>query len=344
MREPHIDYRPLKQAINLNVTEPAAHQVKTVCPSTGILAHISLPAIKEVVFTYSHPLASLDNCLKLIHVGQRQLAAMDTSILAGMILTCYRHYGLLELRGTALEANRLLQTIPSWELAKALHLVAFINHTKASVLPHFSLDWATHKDDHVHGFASHFNSWLNLLQEELLEVSELETMMMESVSSGIPVYEIHGRVLTNQLNLARAANQRMKEKRLQERLMSQTLKEAESEFKKQKSRFKELVAALAPREVLPLKLMQFLQTLSGGDNLKALPDGTRDKLISRLTEYQLDEARELIRILQATSNPFDLFDTHLDAPAAEMEEKMQELQKPRTLAEILAAKKAGEMK
>lgn len=340
---PARDLRAINEVIDLDTTQPVGNLVRCICPQTGILAHIAIPSIKEIVFSYSHPLADISNCKMLIKAGHKQLIAMERSVLAGMVLTCFKHYGLVEVRGSAIEANRILCLIPPYELSIALHLVEFLNHTKASVLPKFSLEWATYAESNMDSFRANFKQWTKLLSAELVDISELEEMIIQSTARGIAVYEVHNRLLNSQLSLAQVQNAQAKQERLRQRTIEQSQKEAEAEFRRSKARAKVLVSTMLESKQVEGKLAAFLITLCQADNLKALDDSTRDKVIARVQTLQSQEAKELVFILQATANPFDLFDTTLDAGASEMAESLEALKPKKTIAEILAEKQAARL-
>jgi hypothetical protein len=122
-------------------------------------------------------------------------------------------------------------------------------------------------------------------------------------------------------------------------------KEFEAKLQQNKKRLKTIASILAGQERVNTRMADMLATLATGRSLVILASDMRQKLIDRLKQYETEgskEAGEAALILSESQNPYDvlcLAEAELDSVSEILKEE-QQIQRPKTIAEILAAKKA----
>ena len=78
------------------------------CRYTGIQGTIDLPPVKGKSLEYTHPLAHMDSVQQVLAAGTNYVRRLDKPILAGMVITQLRHFGLFyakNLHAAAINAN-----------------------------------------------------------------------------------------------------------------------------------------------------------------------------------------------------------------------------------------------
>lgn len=83
-----------------------------VCPITGIISTLDLPAIPNFFFEQVNPIATTSNLFKLAELSITELHSLEKPLLAGILLGLYKSLNLVDSSNTSSsEQNLLLQSI-----------------------------------------------------------------------------------------------------------------------------------------------------------------------------------------------------------------------------------------
>jgi len=101
--------------------ERAEQRLLIVCPITGIISAMDIPAIPDFFLEQINPISTTSNLFKLSQLEQSILLSLEKPLLAGILLGIYKSINLVESTGTsASEQNLLLQSVNSVFLIESI--------------------------------------------------------------------------------------------------------------------------------------------------------------------------------------------------------------------------------
>lgn len=277
------------------------HQSQITCPITGITFTISEPAIPGYIFNHLHPLASFEEASKVIHQNLKALKSLDQQILAGLVISIYKHWSLLDTKKlSGLEANLILRGAGHEILLECLNLSKSFTPIILRFAPSYSLDWQTHQDSQ--SIAESLQAYLTILRN-------------------IVYPPIHSKAEINTLP------------RKLEAIISKKAEDFETQFKAIKKEANQIISDT----LLPPKLQAVLRQVFAKRNLLLINDEQRDLLAGKCRAIGLTK---LATFITETFDPMaDVFDS-VDSALEKASDSFSQVPK-KSLAEILAAKKAG---
>lgn len=278
------------------------HQSQVTCPITGITFTISEPAIPGYIFNHLHPLASFEEASKVIHQSAPvSLKSLDQQILAGLVISIYKHWALLDTKKlSGLEANLILRGAGPELLLECLNLSKSFTPIILRFAPSYSLDWQTHQDSQ--SIAESLQAYLTILRN-------------------IVHPPIHSKAEINTLP------------RKLEAIISKKAEDFETSFKAIKKEANQIISDT----LLPPKLQAVLRQVFAKRNLLLINDEQRDLLAGKCRAIGLTKLATFI------TETFDPMADVFDSPESALERASDSFSQvpKKSLAEILAAKKAG---
>ena len=312
-------------------------QVPCICLKTGIASSLIVPQLPKgakgeaFVFEYIHPLSYWSNAQGMIKAGRSYIEKLEASVLAGLVLTTYEHYGLLDRYELgAVEANAILCTASNDSLIELLCLAGLFTEKNTESAPALVLEWKDIK-------------YFPTLDAQLLEY--IKTLRAEFIS---PIQEDASQRRIQVLNASVGQGKTFKNGVTllsNKASLASYEKDFELQFKAAKKECKELSLKLGELasnyglEPLSAKLQSFITSILAGRNLVALSKELRNKVCDRLKEHGSVEAFRMATLIASCDNPYDIFakvEEGLDRASDAFEKPV----KPKSLKEILEAKKA----
>lgn len=292
-----------------------AKKLTVVCPTTGIVSLIEIPAIPAKALVYSHPLAELDNCRGIAQQGFDYLNRLDTQVLAGVLIVLADCYELFRFQpfDTGAQKNALLRTASKQHLIEAIILIENLIHSNnAKYLPKLSLIL----DSNVEDFGLHIRmqNYLKLLAEAIAEPDKeaYDPNFIKKV--GKPVY---------------IRDEEKKERKISF-LARQEISRAKKQYAEDRKAGKAAIAELCKVAKVTDKLRALLLQLMAEDALLSIPSIWVDKICERLTQYNLPVADKLLEILKRDRKALllDVSELEETIQAKQAEEEEQDDPKP----------------
>ncbi|EKD22439.1 MAG: hypothetical protein ACD_86C00003G0002 [uncultured bacterium] len=105
--------RQLAKLINkVELKEENSGWQRVLCPITGILTELRIPTLpNNIILEAQNPLSFATNTFKIAALPDSELDKLESSLLAGILLSLYTHNNLLDSKLSAEENNLLLQTV-----------------------------------------------------------------------------------------------------------------------------------------------------------------------------------------------------------------------------------------
>jgi hypothetical protein len=265
-----------------------------ICPQTGIVSAVDVPAIPGFFLPYENPLSSLSNSRAIAQRGYSYLLSLDTQVLAGILLVIADDYNLFQYpvfaNGTS--KNALLRSAGKNELIKAILFIEEKIHSENySILPRLSLIPA---DDSVQGTMEvRLHNWLSIIQKEL----EAPTVVFPSalkVQTGL-------QKAREERNIEAAA-----EKNARKALLSFN-KSLEEAIKNCKTLYKD--------GLIDQKLRNLLISFLDKDIFATLDGPVKAKVCLKLSTFPIESRiTDLIKVFQRETITTDSVDALLDGP------------------------------
>lgn len=139
-----------------------------ICPESGIVSVVDIPAVPGFFLEYINPLSILPNARLIVQRGYAYLIALDTQVLAGLLITLADDYSLFQYptfsNGT--NKNALLRSAGKTELIHALLFIEEKIHSENySSLP--KLSFIADSDAKQGTMEARLHNWLSIIQKEL---------------------------------------------------------------------------------------------------------------------------------------------------------------------------------
>jgi hypothetical protein len=302
--------------------------LNSVCSNTGIVMGLVVPSIPGVVLEYTSPLSYFSNVSGLIKQGEKYLSQLETQILAGLWITTYKHYDLIDIaKQNSSMLNAMIRTAGKQILIDSLLLSSFLDVRKANRCPKFSLSYETHKE-HSTSFGPALREYTKIINDILFPeyaiqpVKEYET---------VPVYAIS--------NTSNSKKRRPLGPSDIEREIESDIAANKRDIAANKREAKELLSIVADNMMIPVPFISLLKTAFTGKNLVSMTDDLRNKMAAKLRTYAHKETERLAKLLEDSKDPYaDSVDEALDRASDHLDSIAKPARLP-TLSEILAAKK-----
>jgi hypothetical protein len=147
-----------------------AEKLSVVCPVTGIVSLLEVPAIPGFALVYEHPLSSLANCRGIAQRGQEYLRKLDTQTLAGILIVLADSYDLFAFleSDSGAQKNAILRTAGKDILIDAIVLIEeYVHSLNIRYLPKLSLKPDVSTDNHNRSVEIRLHQYLTLVTEAL---------------------------------------------------------------------------------------------------------------------------------------------------------------------------------
>ena len=297
--------------------------VACYCKVTGIASALIVPAIKGYAFEYVHPLSFRCNCEGLIKQGRDYLKELDQEILAGLFLSTYVHFDLLDLRElTATEANAILCTASKESLIEALELASLFTSKNVVGSPTLTMDWHNLKDqtDANRELTTYIRRLAKDFKTPEATAEERKQMRITVINREA----IDRRTSTGYIALSSSKVH-----------LSDSEKEFEVSFKEAKKEAKRLINALQTSSVLSAEFISFLKTVNKDRNMVTMSESLRNKVAQKLQDNRHPDAMKLAKIILECANPYDLEITEAPLKAEDIDKQ----KRIKSLKDILADKR-----
>lgn len=312
------------------------HEVTAlVDESNGIVCAIAMPSISEEVrsvLTWQHPLSLWHNVKGLLQQPTSWFEKLDQNILAGLFITTYNHYSLLEpYQLSGAELNAILQTASKESIIALLQLAAHFTSKNTLGVGCLVLDWQDVSQ------RANLTSTLVAYYKRIrpyfirLDNSEVQDNTAQRIKR-LDMLAREGRQLAGGTYLSG------------KQTLSSMEKEFDAKLKANKKELKTLLlvakdskdASGAPH--LTAKQLSTLQTIGTGRNLVTLNDELKAKIKAKLSALSLEWATQIVKIIDDSHNPYDraLVEQGLERASESFSPAMQF----KTIAELLAYKRS----
>lgn len=147
-----------------------AKKLTVVCPISGIVSLLEIPAIPQFAAEYEHPLSSVANCRGLAQRGKDYLIQLDTQTLAGILIVLASAYDLFRFQesDSGAQRNALIRTAGKDTIIDAILIVENQVHNRnTQFLPKLSLVRDIVLDVHNRNIDVRLHNYLSLLTEAI---------------------------------------------------------------------------------------------------------------------------------------------------------------------------------
>lgn len=292
------------------------------CSKTGINSALVMPNIPGMVFEYIHPLAYWANVQGVLKQGRKYLEKLEPQIQAGLVISAYQHFNLLDLYTlTAQEANAVLCTASQDTLVDALVLASHFTAQKAVGTPILSMEWKDIKNWQT--IDQTLSAYIKRIKPDFIRP---ELSPEEARQQRIQVLNIEAR----DRKLPHGVIE------LRKPTLSDCEREWEAQFKLNKKAIKALLPKLAG--IISESFYEFLNKIVKDRNLVAMSQDLRAKVCTKLNTTASPVAEEIARLIEACLNPYDIF-AHVSEDLERASDSFNRPARKRSIAEILADKK-----
>lgn len=294
--------------------------VACTCKVTGINSALIMPAIAGYAFEYVHPLSYFSNCQGMIKQGAEYLKQLDQQVLAGLFISAYQHFNLIDLLElTVQEANAILCTASQASLIEALELVPLFTQKNVVASPIFALYW----------------KGLQPQTDANAELTHFVRRLAKDFKTPSATAEERKQMQITVLNKT-AIERRMKGGFVAlsstKYVQSDAERDFEEDFKGWKKEAKRLIAALAATGILSDKFISFLKSINEARNMVTMSKTLRVQVADKLVDAKHPDAIKLAKILLDCE-----LEDQQDLPAVSITK--QEKPAIRSLRDILADKR-----
>jgi hypothetical protein len=260
-------------------------KLTVVCPETGIVSLLEVPAIPYKALVYQHPLAELQNARGIAQQGFSYLKNLDTQVLAGILIVLAETYELFRFQpyDSGAQKNALLRTAGKELLISAILLIEHQVHSRnQTYLPKLSLVFDPFIENK--GVEGRLAGYMTLLAEAI-EKPDLERYDENAKPKkiGRPLYI---RDVEKQENKLKA-------------LARHEISKAKKEFDSDKKAGKILISELFTAGKISQKMKSFVSQLLTEDALLVVASDLIDMLVSqKLSLIHDDKITKLTEILK----------------------------------------------
>lgn len=257
-----------------------AKNIIAVCPTTGIVSQMMIPAIPGQALVWDSPLSDLSNCRGIAQRGKQYLMNLDTQVLAGILIVLAESYDLFQFlpADTGAQKNAILRTAGKLYLAEAIILVEDRIHSgNYKFMPKFSLKFDSIST--IMGVESALRNYLALLSAAILTP---DTSKWDD--NALPSHRIRPQYVDKKQTVSYLAKSEKEQ--------------AEKQFKADKKAGKIAIVELAKVCEVTVVLKQVLAGWLDSDTLLHTPYMLIARVVEKLETYNSPHAATLIKILK----------------------------------------------
>lgn len=253
-----------------------------VCPVTGIVSLIELPAIPYKTLVYSHPLSDLDNCRGIAQQGIDYLRRLDTQTLAGILIVLADSYELFKFQpfDSGAQKNAILRTGGKDSLIDAILTIENLVHSaNCYYLPKLSLVLDSNMDQF--GLVARLPTYLKELAEAIAKPDkEAYDPTIKKVGKPLYIRDVE------------------KAERKVSFLARQEISKAKKQLAEDRKAGKLAIVELAKLEKVTDKLKVILGSLMADDAMLTVPSEMIGLICMKLETYTSNPAKTLLEILR----------------------------------------------
>lgn len=283
-----------------------------VCDYTGIVINVEVPAIPNKALEYTSPFANFSNAQGMVYQGEKYLQKLDTQILAGLFITCYKHYNLVHTQvHNGILMNAMLRTAGKQTLIDALVFSEHLSGHRANKCPRISLDYDTYKDSNL--FPAVIYEYIKTLRDVL--------------------YPPANRRIDDSDDIDTAIRKRAR------RSASET--EYENKLATYKKEAKEILSVIIANDYISAPMVALLKQIISKRNLVTMGNELRDKVVSKLLARDIEELTSLANIIKNSKECNTVLNIdNIESALDRASDHFNTNQVPKkSLAQILAEKK-----
>lgn len=311
------------------------------CHSTGIKFAVGIPAVLKGGFDdkakFYSPLADFHFARELLNLDTRELRELDVSFLAGLFLSIYKGYALVEGRDCAIKQNALLSTVDKEVLITALvYSRGFAKIKKSlSLVAKLDIDYETHKEG-IADFTEELANHLERIEECLVHNS---VKVKEADGSGI--ITVFGGFDEN------VEAQKTKQW-LKNEIDPNTPSDYDVSFGKMfalnRSKAVKAYAVISPMllKADKVKLNSYLKMLLSSDNSLTTNQATKQKVIAILSDLTIELPIEVSVLITTIVSFLDMQKADLVTVSELLETAIEPVKNNKSMAERIADKKYQE--
>lgn len=324
-----------------------------ICPITGIISTLDLPAIEGFFFEQVNPIATTANLFKLTELPVPSLNSLDKPLLAGILLGLFKSLNLVDSSNTSSsEQNLLLQSVHSVFLTESIKFFS-----SSSTIDRIAATRKIRKSEQAKNndfFREEFPT-VRISQKD--EAEKLPSSIQSVIRNykkdcynflfGEEDKELAG--IEKEVNEIRAINSASSNNasRIAKAILA-ARRTAEGERKELLKEARLLNSNLFELGLINDKLNNFIKVLLSKDTLKTADSSWKERAIKALLNKNTPDATKLAEIIKhkafisvedslfAGDTDIEIAETLADLPEEEAKEEKKKL----TFAEIIATKRA----
>lgn len=301
---------------------------QAVCSYTGIVMEVAIPQVNGLVLEYVNPLSYWDNVRGIIEQGEKYLERLEVQILAGLWITAYRHFELIDkisAKNNSSLLNAMIRTAGKNVLIDSLLMAGHLTERYARRCARFDVSYEAHKESP--NMSAAIQEYTRAIRDSVYPPEALvlskEEREIEAKYNGFVAIETRSSKKANHKIITVA-------------------EQSEERFKVCRREGKELLKAMAEEMIIPTAFISILKTVFTDRNLTSMASSLRDKMITKLESYQNANCQKMAKVLANGADPYDIF----AIASEELEndstiDSVPDTNRKLSLREILEAKKAA---
>lgn len=304
---------------------------QAVCSYTGIVVEMTIPKIDGLVLEYVNPLSYWDNVRGIIEQGEGYLQKLDLQILAGLWITAYRHYELIDRctdRNNSSILNAMVRTATKQVLIDSLLMAGHLTPRLAKRCARFDISYDAHKE--APNLMATINEYTRTVRDSVYPPEALKISKEEA-----------------DIDAEWEAKANIKTSKKYSHKVTTVQEQFDAKFISDRKEAKILLKEVEELLILPTAFVSILKTVFQDRNLTSIAPELRAKMVTKLMTYQNKNCQRLAKIIEDGQNPYDLFAdiaTSLDRASDTFDSVVPQTTRKLSLKEILAAKIAAKVR
>lgn len=294
-----------------------------VCERSGIKSRVDVQAIEGFALTWQHPLSLWHNAKGFAKQPTSYLEGLNNNTLAGLFITIYDHFSLLEpYQLNGVELNSIIETASKESLIPLIQLSSFMTEKNTLGVGCLVVEWQDIKQDQTADKV--LKQYYKRIKPYFIRQDNKEVQDNVARNARATLLAREGRALAGGTYISG----------------KKTLSDMEKDFELKLKAHKKELKILADSSCFNNKQREILKALAVKRNLVDMDKAKRDGMIAKLEAMQTDAATQVAKILAETYNPYDA----VVSVAEELERigDLVEQEKPvfKSVAEMLAYRKS----
>lgn len=296
-----------------------------ICTITGLATHYDIPAIQGKGVEYLSPISQGTVARQYATLSFLEIQALANNHISAIFLSLANEFNLLDDKLSAVERNQILSYNTKYDLYQGIRLLSSITKKQSDSLPLYSMTLVESLDDkqaRIKLFIETYQGYIKTLRENLTGTFYENNKEAHSID-----------YIIAQEHKALGISDK-----------STILKLKTSNLKASKEAYKKHLEILKDSELSNSRVLEYLKTIGQNSNLVDASNDVRIKVISNLNTWLESVTNTTTR--GAIASIQNILTKTAPTPLAKYskEEPVIATTTPkRTLAEILAARKQGEV-